>query len=107
MRLSLTRHEAWLLAALALLAAVAVFGPAFAQPPHLNAFADQRTLWGIPHALDVLSNLPFAVAGGTGLWLLQHGWTASGESPGSQQAASGMSLAFSSHHLRAATWPRL
>lgn len=71
MRLSLTRNEAWLLAAFALLAAVAVSGPAFPQPPHLNAFADQRTLWGVPHALDVLSNLPFAVAGCTGLWLLR------------------------------------
>ena len=71
MRLSLTRNETWLLLAVAVLAALAVFGPALAQPPHLNAFADQRTLWGIPHALDVLSNLAFALAGGAGLWRLR------------------------------------
>ena len=33
------------------------------NPPH--PFADHRSLWGLPHALDVLSNLPFAVVG---LW---------------------------------------
>lgn len=31
-------------------------------------FADQRTLWGIPHALDVLSNLSFLVVGLWGLY---------------------------------------
>lgn len=71
MRLSLTRNETWLLLACAVLAAVAVFGPALAQPPHLNDFADQRTLWGIPHAADVLSNIPFALAGCAGLWRLR------------------------------------
>ena len=71
MRLSLTRHETWLLLAVAVLAALAVFGPAIAQPPQLNDFADQRMLLGIPHALDVLSNLPFALAAGAGLWRLR------------------------------------
>jgi hypothetical protein len=46
---------------------VAVFAPALAQPPHAHDFADQRALWGLPHALDVLSNLPFAIAGVLGL----------------------------------------
>lgn len=71
MRTTLTRNETWLLLACCALAAIALFGPALAQPPHLNDFADQRSLWGIPHALDVLSNLPFALAGGAGLWLLR------------------------------------
>lgn len=71
MRLSCTRPEATLLAGCLLLAALAVFGPAIAQPPHAHDFADQRTLWGIPHALDVLSNLPFALAGAWGLWQLR------------------------------------
>jgi hypothetical protein len=71
MRLSPTRNETWLLLAVMALAALAVFAPAIAQPPHLNDFADQRRLWGIPHAFDVLSNLPFALAGGAGLWRLR------------------------------------
>lgn len=71
MRLPLTRHESILLAACALLAALACFGPALANPPDPHAFADQRTLWGIPHALDVLSNVPFALAGTWGLLLLR------------------------------------
>lgn len=71
MRLFLTRIEILLLAACGLLAVVAVLGPAIAQPPNLHDFADQRTLWGVPHALDVLSNLPFAIAGVWGLLLLR------------------------------------
>jgi hypothetical protein len=59
-----------LLAASVLLLALAAFGPAVAQPPHAHGFADARTLWGIPHCLDVLSNLPFALAGALGLVLL-------------------------------------
>lgn len=71
MRLSLTRTEVFLLAACVLLAVLALFGPALAQPPQPHDFADQRALWGIPHALDVLSNVPFLVAGGWGLWRLR------------------------------------
>lgn len=37
---------------------------------HGHPFIDARTLWGIPNALDVLSNLPFAGLGAWGLWLL-------------------------------------
>jgi hypothetical protein len=37
--------------------------PPVAQHPHYHAFADQRTWLGIPHAADVLSNLPFALIG--------------------------------------------
>jgi hypothetical protein len=71
MRLSLTRNE-WLLALGAgVLLLVAVLAPALAQPPHANDFADQRVLWGLPHALDVLSNLPFAIAGLLGLRALR------------------------------------
>jgi hypothetical protein len=71
MRLSLTRNE-WLLALGAgVLLLVAVFAPALTQPPHANDFADQRVLWGLPHALDVLSNLPFAIAGLLGLRALR------------------------------------
>lgn len=58
--------------AAALALAAACFGPPVAQYAHYHAFADQRAMWGLPCALDVLSNLPFAVMGGWGLWCL-HG----------------------------------
>jgi hypothetical protein len=44
--------------------------PPMAQPQAYHDFADQRTLWGIPHALNVLSNLPFIVVGLMGLQAL-------------------------------------
>ena len=66
-----TPAEAGLLwAALALLV-LAVFGPVLPASAHQHSFVDQRTLWGLPCALDVLSNLPFAVAGAWGLTTLQ------------------------------------
>jgi len=71
----LTRSEALLLLACLALAALALFGPAVAQPREAHAFADQRALAGLPHALDVLSNLPFALAGWWGLRLLREGST--------------------------------
>ncbi len=57
---------------------VAVAG-AFALPPMpqdlaYHAFADRRTIAGIPNALNVLSNLPFLAAGCFGLTVLSiHG----------------------------------
>ena len=62
--------EAALLAAVLALLALALWGPVLHDHPHQHGFADQRTLWGIPCALDVLSNLPFALAGAWGLMLL-------------------------------------
>jgi hypothetical protein len=59
--------ETGLLAALAVALAIACFGPSVAQFDHYHAFADQRHLLGLPCALDVLSNLPFALFGGWGL----------------------------------------
>lgn len=56
-----------LTAAVLLLLLLALLGPAVSQPGHLHGFADQRVLWGVPHALDVLSNLPFAAWGVVGL----------------------------------------
>ena len=71
MRLPLSRAETALLAAIAALFLVAVFGPAISQPGDYHRFADQRMLWQVPHAMDVLSNLAFALAallGGAALW---------------------------------------
>lgn len=60
-----TRAETGLLLGMAALMALAVFGPALPASAHQHTFADQRAWWGIPCALDVLSNLPFV---GAGLW---------------------------------------
>lgn len=49
-----------------LVAAGAVHGP-IAQLPDYHAFADQTVLMGIPHACDVLSNIPFALVALWGL----------------------------------------
>lgn len=64
-----TPAETGLLVAFCMALAVAVLGPPMAQFEHYHAFADQRTLWGVPCALDVLSNLAFAAMG---VWGLRH-----------------------------------
>jgi hypothetical protein len=51
--------------------AVLVFVPPFPQSTAYHDFADQRTLWNVPHALNVLSNIPFVLFGVMGVvWLL-------------------------------------
>lgn len=58
------RRATVLLLGLAGLAVAAlIFMPAFPQPLWYHNFADQRCLWCIPHALNVVSNLPFVVVG--------------------------------------------
>ena len=63
--------RAWWLAvvALALAAGLALHGPV-AQWDDYHAFADTRTWLGVPHAADVLSNVPFLIVGFWGLWRL-------------------------------------
>jgi hypothetical protein len=57
-----------LIFALSILAfAALVLVPPFPQDLTYHNFADQRTLLNIPHALNVLSNLPFTVVGVLGL----------------------------------------
>lgn len=71
MRLPLSRAETTLLAAVAALFLLALLGPAVGQPGDYHRFADQRALWQVPMAMDVLSNLVFALAavlGGAALW---------------------------------------
>eukprot|EP01036_Dinobryon_divergens_P052765 gene52765-70537_t len=67
----LNRAETGLLLGAAALFALAVWGPALPASEHQHAFADQRAWLGIPCALDVLSNLPFALAGVWGLVVLR------------------------------------
>lgn len=63
------RERALLLTVL-LLTLLAVAGPALVQPAHYHDFADQRSWGGLPHAMDVLSNVPFACWGLAGLGVL-------------------------------------
>ena len=72
--LPLQSAEWALLAAAVALLAFAVWGPFLPASAHQHDFADQRGWQGLPCALDVLSNLPFAVAGAWGLvWLRRLG----------------------------------
>jgi hypothetical protein len=70
MRSMLSKTETVLLLACACLIAAALLGPAIAQPAGHHGFADHRVLWGLPYAMDVLSNAPFAIAGLVGAWYL-------------------------------------
>ncbi len=45
-------------------------GYAFDVPPSYNNFADQRTFFGVPNFMDVVSNLPFLLVGIWGLAVL-------------------------------------
>lgn len=64
----------WLLIGSAVVFAIAaVLVPAEPQPLWYHAFADCRRIWGIPNFFNVLSNLPFLVAGGMGLAIIWRG----------------------------------
>jgi hypothetical protein len=54
------------------LAALTIFFflPPIAQDPEYHNFADRRAAFGVPHFLNVISNLPFAAVGAMGLWTL-------------------------------------
>lgn len=57
-----TRH-AILIAAILAAAAAFLLTPRIPQDPAYHAFADQRTLANVANALNVVSNLPFALVG--------------------------------------------
>jgi hypothetical protein len=64
----------WLLiGSLVACAIAAVLVPRMAQPLSYHAFADCRVFWAIPNFLNVLSNLPFLIAGGWGIALILAG----------------------------------
>lgn len=59
----------WLLYLLALLAVCGAYlAPRIGQDPAYHLFADQRTLLGLPHFWNVVSNAPFLFVGAYGLW---------------------------------------
>jgi hypothetical protein len=65
------RFRLGLLVALAVAALVAVaFLPPIPQDPSYHAFADQRSLLGLPNFWNVVSNAPFFLVGGWGLAVL-------------------------------------
>lgn len=85
-----SRRECALLATTLLLLLVAALAPALpADALTAGAFADQRHWHGVANAMDVWSNLPFAVFGLWGLWHLRRfdaaagSATAAAEPPGS------------------------
>jgi hypothetical protein len=55
------------LMALAAVIALGIHGP-IPQSQSYHAFADSRTIWGIPHFFDVISNLAFVLVGLLGLY---------------------------------------
>jgi Ceramidase len=61
-------HPIFLLLSLAAASLAGLFWlPPIPQDPHYHQFADQRTLLGIPHFWNVVSNIPFVLIGGIGL----------------------------------------
>ena len=71
MTLSIAKEKRPLVALLGLMAAslaILPLLPPIPQDPSYHQFADQRTLLGIHHFWNVISNLPFVVVGAIGLW---------------------------------------
>ncbi len=52
-----------------------LFCPTWPQPQEYHNFADQRPLLGVPHCLNVLSNLPFLIVGVAGLVFMAGPWS--------------------------------
>jgi hypothetical protein len=70
-----TRPLRWRIALIVLVVLAAfsslLFVPPFPQSVEYHDFADQRMLWNIPHAFNVVSNVPFILFGLMGvIWLL-------------------------------------
>src|SRR5262245_12678918 len=74
----MTRHARlgllWALLGVAVL--VAILAPPIPQDPAYHRFADTRAMWGIPNALNVLSNVVFVRVGALGLWSVWPGRSA-------------------------------
>ncbi|KAL1362148.1 hypothetical protein HN51_010420 [Arachis hypogaea] len=63
---------AWLVAVVCFVVLMIVT-PAIPQSQEYHDFADQRTFFGIPNALNVISNFPFMIIGLIGVILCHHG----------------------------------
>ncbi len=87
MNLSPRAREALLLSTVILLVALSCGLPPLAQHVDYHEFADQRAWGSLPYAMDVLSNLPFAL---WGLW----GWLSVMRNKGLQGAQRHMAQLF-------------
>lgn len=78
MSFSRRRSHAILILAVVVAAVTTAAMPPVPQDPAYHAFADSRPMFGVPNALNVLSNTAFLVVGSFGLWVLwRHGRSAS------------------------------
>lgn len=74
MNFTRTRRIGILLAVALAVATVLAIVPRFPQPAEYSLFADSRTMFGVPNALNVLSNLAFLVVGLWSMWFVtSHG----------------------------------
>lgn len=65
---NMANWRGWTVPGIAVVSAIVLSGvDPIAQSPGYHQFADDRTMLGLPHALDVLSNLAFLVVGLIGL----------------------------------------
>ena len=72
-RATWSARERALAGVFAVLALIALVAPALPTPAlALGTFADGRHWHGVDNAMDVLSNLPFALLGLWGLWQVRH-----------------------------------
>lgn len=60
-------HRWWIAGASLFAAAFLFFLPHIVQDESYHAFADARTIWGVPNFWNVVSNLPLAIVGVLGL----------------------------------------
>lgn len=82
MNTPLSRIESGLLISLCGAVLLACLGPVLLQSTHYHAFADQRSWHALPYVMDVLSNVPFVIAG---LWGLRGWWRLPEQTKGSAQ----------------------
>ena len=82
-----TRREIILTAIVLTVLAAQPFLPHLPQSQDYHHFSDTRTLWGVSNGLDTLSNIPFIIAGITGIVLM---WI--GRLPAPTSALGAMSL---------------
>lgn len=97
----LTPARRWLLGGASLLVLLALLGPRVSDFAHQHDFVDQRMAWGIPHAMDVLSNAPFALLG---VWILALVYAANQRIAGLGAAYAGTSAHAQAGRL-ARAWP--
>ncbi len=70
---SMTRREVILAAIVLLVLAAQPLLPHLPQSQDYHRFVDTRMLWGVPNALDTLSNIPFVIGGVAGVALVLAG----------------------------------